>query len=221
MLPWRYNVKPQPDRHPQAVVLPLSFAGDDVALVAALRLNHPGAKAALFDRYVKLVERIITHVLGVDAELADVLQEVFTRALASIHSLKDPAALQPWLSRVATLTARRVLRTRVRRSWLRRFANAEEEERHEPAMAGPDVEARQAVHAVYAVLEQLSTDERIAFALRYIDGMELMEVAHACEVSLSTLKRRLRRAEQRFLAIARRQPSLADWIKGGSRWPEP
>jgi hypothetical protein len=76
----------------EGVVLPLGFVGDDVALVEALRSNHRRAKAALFQRYVGRVERIITHVIGFDAELADILQEVFTRALGSIHSLRDPSS---------------------------------------------------------------------------------------------------------------------------------
>jgi len=218
MLPWRSEVTLTSKKQPPGVVVPLAFSGDEVALVAALRADHPGAKAALFQRYVKLVERIVTHVLGADVELADILQEIFTGALGSIHGLKDPTALEAWLSRVATFTARKVLRSRSRRSWLRRFTDSEEEERYEPTFAGPDVEGRQAVRAVYAVLSKLSADERIAFALRFIDGMELVEVAYACNISLSSVKRRLRRAELRFVAVARTQPALADWLKEGTRW---
>jgi RNA polymerase sigma-70 factor, ECF subfamily len=219
MLPWQYEVSPKGAGQPEGVVLPLAFSGDEIALVAALQANHPGAKAALFHRYVRLVERIITHVIGVDPELSDILQEVFARALGSIHSLREPSALQPWLSRVATLTARRVIRTRSRRAWIRRFTDSDEEERHEPTAPGPDGESRQALRAVYAVLAGLPTDERIAFALRFIDSMELIEISYACHISLSTVKRRLRRAEQHFLAAAQRHPALADWVKGGgSRW---
>jgi RNA polymerase sigma-70 factor (ECF subfamily) len=202
------------------VVLPLAFTGDDVALVAALKVNHPGAKTALFHRYARLIERIVTHVLGFDHELSDILQEIFAKALASIHSLRDPSALHPWLSRVAALTARKVLRTRSRRAWLRRFTDAEEEALYEPITPGPDYENRVALRAVYKILESLPTDERVAFALRFIDGMQLMEVAYACEISIATVKRRLQRAERRFLAAAREQPVLAEWLKGGSRWQD-
>jgi RNA polymerase sigma-70 factor (ECF subfamily) len=197
--------------------VPLAFNGDETALVEALRAHHPGAKAAFFQRYIKLVERMTTHVLGFDAELADVLQEVFAAALSSLHTLHDPTALEPWLSTVAVLTARKVLRGRSRRSWLRRFTDSAEDERYEPATAGVDVEARRALRAVYTVLAKLPADERIAFALRFIDGMELTEVAAACSVSLATIKRRLARAERRFLANARNYPELGSWI-GGSRW---
>lgn len=219
MLPWRSS-SPTTRRSPEGVVLPLAFTGDEAALVEALRANHPGAKAAFFQRYVRPVERIITHVIGFDAELADILQEVFVGALASIHSLQDPSALQPWLARVATLTARKVLRGRSRRAWVRRFVDSAEEDRYEPAASGVDVEARRALRSVYTTLNDLPTDERIAFALRFIDGMELTEVAASCHVSLATIKRRLGRAERRFLAIARKYPELAQWIDGGSRWQD-
>jgi RNA polymerase sigma-70 factor (ECF subfamily) len=218
MTSWRREVSPKARRSPEGVVLPLAFTGDEAALVEALRADHPGAKAAFFQRYVKYVERIITHVIGLDAELADVLQEVFAGALLSIHSLSDPSALQPWLRSVAARTARKVLRGRARRRWLRRFVDSAEEERLEPAIVGVDVEARLAVRAVYVVLADLSADDRIAFALRYIDGMELTEVADACQVSLNTIKRRLARAERRFVSKAQRYPELAQWISGGSRW---
>lgn len=205
-------------RPASGVLVPISFSGDERALVEALCAHHPGAKAAFFQRYVQHVERIITHVLGFDAELADVLQDVFTAALSSIHRLQDPSALEAWLATIAANTARKVLRSRVRRRWLRRFVDSAEEDRYEPVDAGVDMEGRRAVRGVYAVLSRLPTDERIAFALRFIDGMELTEVASACQVSLATIKRRLSKAERRFVANARNQPELSAWLKGGSRW---
>jgi RNA polymerase sigma-70 factor (ECF subfamily) len=202
------------------VVLPLAFGGDDAALVAAVKDGNGAAKAALFQRYSSFVERVITHVLGFDAELADILQEVFLNALSSIHLLKDPRLLRPWLYRVATLTARKVLRRRSRRKWLRLFADREEEARWEIEHARDDAsnESRRALRAVYAVLGRLPADERIAFALRYMEGLELTEVAGACSVSLATIKRRLRRAEQRFTKACGRHPELRDWLEGGARW---
>ncbi len=166
----------------------------------------------LFERHAAMVERIITRILGFDTEAADVLQEVFAAVLTSLHGLKDPASFKPWLSSVTANTARKVLRRRTRQRWLRRFVDASEESRHEPAVPGIDIEARRALRAVYSTLSHLPSDERIAFALRFIDGMELVEVAEACRVSLATIKRRLVRAERRFYANARHQPDLAQWL---------
>jgi RNA polymerase sigma-70 factor (ECF subfamily) len=196
----------------------MAFSGDDAALVAALRDDHPGAKAAFFNRYASHVERIITHVIGFDRELADILQDVFLSALRSLHTLDDAAALRPWLSRVATHTARKTLRTRSRRRWLRLFTGPEDELRWEPPTQSLDEDVLRAVRAVYEVLEVLPADERIAFSLRFVEGMELTEVAHACEVSLSTIKRRLQRAERLFSAAASQRVELSEWLKGGTRW---
>jgi hypothetical protein len=53
----------------------LARSGDG-ALVLALREGHPAAKAELFDRYVRHVERILARILGQDTELADLLHEL-------------------------------------------------------------------------------------------------------------------------------------------------
>lgn len=203
------------------LVLPVSFAGDDVALVAALKEGRPGARAELFNRYARTIERVITHVIGYDSELDDVLQQTFANALGSIQQLQDPAALKPWLIRIATLTARKLLRGRGRRGWLRFFLDADDEARHEPVAANTSLELVHSVRAVYGLLDRLPTDERLAFALRYIEGMQLPEVAEACAISLSTVKRRLARAEERFIRSARKDPLLSDWLERGSRWKSP
>jgi RNA polymerase sigma-70 factor (ECF subfamily) len=201
--------------------VPLPFvAADDTALVQGLLADNPGAKVALFNRYASDVERLITHLIGLDRELADILQEVFIQALASIRKLRDPAALKPWLMRIAAHSARRALRNRTRRAWLRFFVDAEDEARSEPVAIGIDPEARETLRAVYAVLQRMPADDRIAFALRYIDGMDLTEVAAACSVSLATVKRRLRRSEDRFLKSARSHSLLERWVKEGSRWQD-
>lgn len=205
-------------REPPGTLVSIGFAGDDAALVEALRERQPVAMAAFFERYAPYVERVITHVMGYDRELADIVQEVFLRALGSIDRLRNARALPLWLSRVATTTARKVLRSRSRRRWLRLFLDSDDEDRWERPSAPSDENALRAVRAVYAVLDLLSTEERIAFSLRYIEGMELVEVAHAAGTSLSTVKRRLRRAERSFAAEARRRPELAEWLEEGTRW---
>ena len=79
-------------------------------------------------------------------------------------------------------------------------------------------EDRALLRSTYRVLDQLRSPERIAFSLRIIAGLEMSEVASACGVSLTTIKRRLHRAESRFLKEARRDPALRERIEHGHRW---
>ncbi|GAC1353329.1 MAG: hypothetical protein NVSMB1_25800 [Polyangiales bacterium] len=133
-----------------------------------------------------------------------------------MEGLQGPSALRAWITKIAVFTARGCIRRRSRRRWLK-FSDDPPEVADTPA----NPEANEALRTTYAVLERLPTDERIALALRVIEGMELTEVATACGVSLATIKRRLKSAETRFLSAARQHPILQECLEGGHRWSKP
>ena len=204
-----------PSTSSSAVVHHLPFSGDDRALVQAIRAGHRGARRELFDRYAKQVERVLVRVLGPDDEIADLIQEVFIAALQQIDSLVDEAALKGWLSGIAVYQARGCIRRRTRRRWLKLVPDGELPEVADHS-APPEVS--EALKSTYEVLDRMPADERIPFALRFIDGMELTEVAAACNVSLATIKRRLSRAQARFGKLASRHPALREWVDRSDRW---
>src|SRR5262249_4720499 len=158
---------------------------------------------ALYDRFAPHVQRVLCRVLGFDRDLADLHHDVFVRALGSLDGLRDPSALKAWITSIAVFTARTAIQRRVRGRWLS-FLDHDELPEVEAVVASGEV--NEALRATYALLDKLPADERIAFALRFIDGMELTEVADACGVSLATIKRRLARAEESFARRARAHP---------------
>jgi RNA polymerase sigma-70 factor (ECF subfamily) len=200
-----------------AGVRALPIVRDDVALVAGLRAGEPWARAALFDRYAPHVERILRRVLGNDrhGDLADLVQDAFVQALASLDGLREAEALLAWMQTIAARTAFRAIRARKARAWLKFWEPAEVPEL---AVDGVDPDVIEAHRHTYALLERMPAEERLIFALRYIDGMELERIAAVREVSLATLKRRLSRAEQRFAHGAQRDSVLRPWIEQGGRW---
>jgi len=198
-------------------VIPLPVAEGDEALVASLRAEQPAARAALFDRHGHHVRRVLVRVLGLDQEVPDLLQDVFLTALTTIGSLEDPRALRAWLTSIAVYHARGLIRKRSRRRILR-FVAPEELDRQLAPEPGP--EHREAIRALYRVLERMPADERIVWALRFIDGMDLYEVADACRISRATVSRRLKRAEQLFAEGARKHEVLVEWLARGSRWSQ-
>jgi RNA polymerase sigma-70 factor (ECF subfamily) len=191
---------------------------EDAKLVAGVRARDPEALARFHERFARPVQRILYGILGRDRELEDVHHDVFVRALGALSELRDPAALSGFVRAITVNTARACLERRIRRRrWL--FLSAGEElPEPEPADPGPGHEARAAVQAAYAVLARLPVPERIAFSLRHFEQMELTEVASACDVSLASIKRRLSRAEARFLALAKGQAELVELLEGGARW---
>jgi RNA polymerase sigma-70 factor (ECF subfamily) len=95
----------------------------------------------------------------------------------------------------------RIVRTRLRR---RRLVTLLGLALPEPvdleAVAAPeaDPEARALLAQVYALLQSLPADERIAWTLRHVERHRLESVAELTSCSLATAKRRIQRA-QRYL----------------------
>jgi RNA polymerase sigma-70 factor, ECF subfamily len=199
------------------MLTPLTFVGDDAALVQALRAGHPGAAAAFYDRYSTHVRAMLRSALGPDDDVPDLLQEVFIRALDGIAALREVDKLASWLAAIAVFVARAQIRRRSRRSWLRLFSPEETRPRQ---IEQPCSEARRALRDVYGIFDRMPVEQRMAFVLRYVHGMALPEAAVACKTSLSTFKRRLGRAEKLFREVARTCPSLAEWLEDGTRWNE-
>ena len=191
----------------------LPFVGSDEALCEGLRAHQPAAVAALCDRYSRMVLRLLARVLGSDDELADLHHDVFVRAIRAAHTVRQPGSLQGWLGTIAVNVARARLKERARRRWLLLLPSDQVPEAEAPQ---PSSETTEALRRTYRLLDRLPREERIAFALRTIEGMKLEEVAAACGVSLATAKRRLQRAERRFLELARADAVLREWLPGGS-----
>lgn len=176
------------------------------------------AAAALLDRYGPMVERLIRRILGHDPELADLVHDAFATILTSIHQVREADAVKGWIASVAAHTAHRAIRKRRASRWLcfwKWGADPLPEPSTEPPL-GP----RDALRRMYAALDKLPADERVAFALRYIDEMGVQEIASICDVSAATIKRRLNRAERRFLAAAKGDAVLRGWIEEGDRWTD-
>jgi len=192
---------------------------DDRALVDGIRAGNPVAMAEFHDRFALPVERILWGILGPDYELSDLHHDVFVRALASMAKLREPEALRGWMNAIAAHTARACLEKRISR---RRWSSAlPPEQVREVGTGDPSrrLDAREVLRAVHGLLDHLDPNERVAFALRHLDGLELVDVAEACEVSLATVKRRLSRAEARFASLVQRSPLLCERLqKGNPRW---
>jgi RNA polymerase sigma-70 factor (ECF subfamily) len=197
----------------RSTLVHLPFLDSDAALVASLRARERAGGAALYDRHHGYVRRVLTRVLGPDADLHDLIQDVFVAAIDSIDRLVDPQALRPWLAAISVNCARVELRRRTKSRLVLLWPQNELPETAAPATT-PELD--EAVRATYRVLTALPVDERIPFALRFIEGMDLAEVAQACEVSLATIKRRLMSAQKKFGKIASTYPELSDWVRGAA-----
>ncbi len=160
----------------------------------------------LFRRHAPAVASLGLSMLQSVQEADDLVQDVFVRAWRAIDRLEDREAARPWLMTIAI----RLARTRLRRRKLTRLLfRTEEPEFDQIASAVVLPEDRDMVKRLYAVLEKLPVDLRMAWVLRHIQEETVQSVADLCGWSLSTAKRRLQAAEARVGAKLTAVPPLA------------
>ncbi|HEY5961051.1 MAG TPA: sigma-70 family RNA polymerase sigma factor, partial [Polyangiaceae bacterium] len=145
--------------------------------------------------------------------LPDLLHDVFIAAITGIASLRDNNALKSWVTGIAVNKARRLIRRRKLQRLVQFTAPADLPD-FPGSIASPEVS--DALYHTYEVLEKLPTEDRICFTLRQIDGMELTAIAQVTHVSLATVKRRIARAQHRFVQLARENDTLAEWLERGT-----
>jgi RNA polymerase sigma-70 factor (ECF subfamily) len=156
----------------------------------------------LLRRHVPRVHAIALALLGRDADHEDLMQESFAQAVQSIGKLKAPSAFGAWLSAIVVSTAGKTFR---RRRLLTRVGLSNREpvelelEKLSAPTASPEVAAD--LRAVYAAIEGLQAESRVALLLRRVEGLRLDEIAERMNLSVSTVKRRIGTAQEVLDAV--------------------
>jgi RNA polymerase sigma-70 factor (ECF subfamily) len=149
--------------------------------------------ASAFRRYAPYVAKIGMRILGRRDEIDDFVQDVFVQVHRHLGSLREPEALKGWLGKLAVHEATRRLKRKRMRAW---FGLASAYDYGDVADAAASPEQRALLTRVFSTLDALDAAERVAWALRYLEGETMERVAELCSCSLSTAKRRVAAAER-------------------------
>ena len=181
---------------------------DDSAVVALLVGHDPRAPRVAWNRFAPMVHRMLKRAFGPAHEIDDLVQEVFLVLFDRVHTLREPKALRAFVIAITAHTIRRELRRKAAARWLH-LGDAPA-----PRARDVDLDSREALVRLYGILERLGSDDRTAFTLRFLEGLELVDVAHAMGISLATTKRRLAHAWSRIVMHAQRDPALVEYLSG-------
>ena len=182
---------------------------DDEEIVGGLLARQEWAARNVWTRYAPMVYGFFDRALGSAGEAEDLTQEVFLRVFAAIHTLRDPRALRSFIYSSAI----RMLRWHLRSKRVRRLlALSDSGELPDRGSPGVDSEGRELLQRFYRLLETLGANDRMAFVLRHVEGMSLEEIGRATEASLSTVKRRVRRASNQVASLAKSDPDLSQYF---------
>jgi len=144
---------------------------------------------------------------GSSEDVDDLIQDAFVQALSRLGELREPEAFGGWLSAIVVRTASKRLR---RRRLLTRLGLVRREEVNLDAfvLEGTSPERATELRQLYGELLHFPTEERVALTLRRVEGLDTPAIAQAMGISASTVKRRLRKAEERAARAWQRRTSL-------------
>jgi RNA polymerase sigma-70 factor (ECF subfamily) len=182
------------------------IAGNELAIE---KREQAVLELADFDEVVRVYRpRILRFLLSslTDRDAAESLtQECFLKAWSARHQFRGDSSLSTWLTRIAVNLMRDHLRSRSLRFWQRTRGSSLDvmdisdwipDGRSSPESLAV---ARDRVAAVWQAVGSLSAQQRTVFVLRFVEEMELDEIAGTIGMNLSTVKSHLYRA----LAIIR------------------
>ncbi|HZD47870.1 MAG TPA: RNA polymerase sigma factor [Silvibacterium sp.] len=157
-----------------------------------------------FDEVVRLyrprIFRFLMASLG-DRDVAESLtQDCFLKAYTARHQFRGDSSLGTWLTRIALNLVRDHLRSRRMRFWQRTRDTALDivdvgDWIPDGASSPEEVCLQQErVRQIWKSVEQLSRQQRAVFLLRFVEEMELSEIAETIGMNTSTVKSHLYRA---------------------------
>jgi RNA polymerase sigma-70 factor (ECF subfamily) len=154
---------------------------------------------AVVRQYQRKVYRVVL-LLAKDRDLADTLtQECFLRAYQSRESFRGECRIDTWLLRIAVNLVRDHARNRKMGFWKRLVGLDDSSEKgNEAESRWPSPErlllARAELRAVWESVDRLSRQQRAIFLLRFVEEMELNEIAAVLGLKVGSVKAHLFRA---------------------------
>ena len=157
-----------------------------------------------------MVHRMLKRAFGPGQDIEDMVQDVFLCLFRKVEGLREPKALKSFVIAITTKTIQYEIRQRRVRAWVHLSKSPHIVDGRTDQ---PDPAARQALARFYEVLGRLKTDDQVIFTLRFLEGLELTEVAAALDISVATTKRRLDRIWKRLSLLVERSPGLATYLR--------
>jgi RNA polymerase sigma-70 factor, ECF subfamily len=136
-----------------------------------------------------------------DRDAAETItQECFLKAYRARESFRGECSISTWLMQIAVNLVRDYARSKQFQFWKRAQTSAVEVSevteylRHPGSSAESGVLAREQLQAVWTAVDRLSRMQREVFLLRFVEELELKEIAELMQMKESTVKSHLYRA---------------------------
>jgi len=155
---------------------------------------------ALFRAHAGFVASFLRRLSVPEADVDDLVQEVFVIAHRKGGYVTGPAQPRTWLGAIALRVAQSGRRSRQRHPSALSDGAAPADTASERLDPAEQLETQRALQRVQRALDQLSLEHRATFVLFEIEGESCDNIAAALQVPLGTVYSRLHAARRRFLS---------------------
>ena len=181
----------------------------------AVEAEQPAAELADFDAVVRLHRRAVVRFIMAsvrDPDTAESLtQDCFLKAHRARERFRGECSVHTWLMQIAVNLVRDYARNRRPQFWKRAAGSAVNVDAAAEWMASGELSpeerlmAAEEVRAVWRAAEKLPERQRTVFLLRFVEDMDLREIAEAAGMKEGTVKVHLFRALQAVREELRRR----------------
>jgi len=187
-LPWQQST-PSPNTE-------MNISETDENLVSRCQAGDNTAFDQLVYKYQELVFRLAYRIVGGNADVEEIAQEVFLRAYRGIKKFRGDAAFPTWLTRIAVNYCIKTLNGRKSRILFEGLTSLINLSREATQHSGMEREEHRAM--IRRALERLPPKHKAVIVLRYFEERTCEEIAEILECSVGTVKSRLYHARQKL-----------------------
>jgi RNA polymerase sigma-70 factor (ECF subfamily) len=174
----------------------------DQQLVEKVQAGDKNAFNLLVTRYQNKVAHLVSRYVKHSGDVADVTQEAFIKAYRALPNFRGESAFYTWLYRIAVNSAKNYLVAQGRKPPAS-DVDAQEADFYEGSDALKEHATPEASlmsdeisQVLYATVEKLPEDLRMAITLREIEGLSYEDIATVMECPVGTVRSRIFRARE-------------------------
>ena len=165
----------------------------------------------VFTTHKKRVYNTVLALLQSREETEDVVQEIFVKIYETLSQFKGESSISTWIHRIAvnkTLDFLRAKKTKKRSGFIVSLFGDKKEEATAfdlPDFVHPGViaENKELAATLFKAINQLAENQKVAFTLSKIDGLNYTEIAEVMQVSTPSVESLLFRAKQNLQKLLR------------------
>ena len=173
----------------------------DKDLVGAIKNYDTAAFKKLVDQYQSMVLNTCYGFVHNSDDAQDITQEVFIKIYDSIHKFRGDSKLSTWIYRIAVNKSLNYIRANKKRQLISNIESVNHISSDqlvvspESDLEDESIESSERTQILFAAVNSLSKNQRIAFTLNKLDSISYNEVGEIMNISLPAVESLIHRAK--------------------------